>query len=710
MSGICGIIYLDGREASAQSLSVMVDTLTHRGPDGIGTHQLSNVAMAHLMMHVSPESIYEKQPLITASGLVLVADARIDNRSELLSILMPVRGEESTDSELILAAYEHWGNDCSDKLTGDFAFVIWNPETQSVFCSRDHIGARPFYYYHEQGKVFAFASEMKALLALEFVPNHLNEPEVAGYLAYIADFRPFTGRTIYHNIKALKPAYFLNINTNIIQETFYWNLNLGRFDHLKTDEDFVAAFQKVFTEAVNCRIRTPFEVAAHLSGGLDSTSVSCVARNTLSQANRLLHTFHMDVGLAECNEQDYAEAALAQGGFKHQYNKMSDCDFLDAITQVGHMTDRPNSFVVTPPAQLSWMRAAEHVNSRVFLTGHEGDTVVDYGFVHIENTLLKGDYPHFEELLAQFSQYAIHYNYFDSTSAWSLQEKHDFVRYNILQPVLGELKQKKQYFKIVKILFNTARGGKLLWNIVKKKIEDKKIIAAALGRNQVNSRFSTLTDAFKAKTNVEQLTKNELATHHQTMAMTDAQRTHFQKIHCFGITQFCEILEHCGVYHGFKMAHPFLDRRLLELVLVLPAHLNFNNGMLRGTLREAMRGILPEKVRTRTIKMIFNPLLLHTIQHNKRSFENTFNQFFDNNSVASQWLNRAELKKRMAICEDEKQSNELKNAVIHQIFRSLYFSIFYPTLNNNQHESIKKIPKTSSEKNRKNLETYAWHG
>ena len=699
MSGICGIVYLDGRLAAEENLLAMIDTISHRGPDNIDTHLYSNLAVAHLMMHLTPESLREKQPLVGKSGLVLVADARIDNRNELIAILMPSQGEESTDSELILAAYEHWGNDCVDKLIGDFAFVIWNPETQAIFCGRDHIGARPFYYYHEPGKIFAFASEMKALLALEFVPSHFDEPEVASYLAYLRDFRPFTGRTIYKHIKALKPAHFLAVNGQSIQETFYWNLNLGRFDNLKTDEDFALAFRETFIEAVRCRIRTPFEVAAHLSGGLDSTSVSCVARNILQQDDRLLHTFHMDVELEKCNEKDYAEAALAQGGFKHQYNKRTDCDFYEATAEVSRMTDRPNSFVVTPPAQLSWMRAAEQVSSRVFLTGHEGDTVVDYGFVHLENTLLKGDYAHFEELLAQISQYAIHYNYFDDISAWSLQKKLDFVRRNIMRPILGKLKQERKYFTIAKILLNTKRGGKLLGAVLKGKIAGRNTLKSVLGRNKLNARFSTLSDTFKAKTNVEQMDKTEQAAHHQSMALTDAQRTHFQKIHCFGMTQFCEILEHCGAHHGFKIAHPFLDRRLLELALVLPTHLNFNKGMLRGTLREAMRGILPEKVRTRTIKMDFSPLLTHTVQDTKPSFKSTLNHFFENTAIANQLLNQTELMNRIEVCETPSHSNGLKDSIIPQLFRSLYFSIFYSILNNNSNESTKKVPQTSPQIN-----------
>ncbi len=693
MSGICGIIYFNEKPVGNE-INVMIDRLRHRGPDGIDVWQKANAGLAHLMMHVTPESVYEKQPLVSESGLVLVADARIDNRDELIAQLSLVNGEASTDSELILAVYEQWGQDCVHYLIGDFAFVIWDKAKQQLFCGRDHIGARPLYYSYLEGEYFVFASEMKALLALQVVPNTLNEVEIASYIAALHDFRPFTGRTVYENITSLKPAYHLTINKSAIKEQFYWNLDLSKFDYLKTDADFVKAFRETFIEAVRCRIRTPFEVASHLSGGLDSSSVSCVAVEILQEENRLLHTFHMDVELDRCNEKAYAEAVIAEGSLKHQYTKISDFDFYEATNEITYMTDRPNSFVVTPPAQLGWMKAAQQVNARVFLTGHEGDTVVDYGFGLLEDTLLQGDYGYFEALLAQLSEYAVHYNYFDDISDWPLQKKQDFVRDIVLKPILGQLKQERKYKKIAGILLNTHRSTKMVRRFVVKKAKNQRIINKALGRKDINARFSILTDLFKTQTNVEHLTDKEYEAHHKSLPLTEKQRQHFQKLHCFGMTQFCEILEHCGVHHGFKMAHPFLDRRLLELAMVLPTTLNFNKGMMRGTLREAMKGILPEKVRTRTIKMDFSPLLVHTIVNSQPTFKSAL---LDNNSQydISHWINHAELMTRIEVCKNPAYSNELKNALTAQIFRSLYFSIFYSFLNNQFYANAKAVPKTS---------------
>jgi asparagine synthase (glutamine-hydrolysing) len=272
MSGICGIINFQNLNSATndfleQEIRLMVSHIAHRGIDGIDLWEFGNAAVAHLMMHTTPESIHEKQPFVSSSGLVLVADARIDNRPKLIEKLGLEVGKYISDAELIMLAYEQWGDKCVNHLIGDFVFVIWNPATQKIFVGSDHLGIRPLYYYYEKGKVFAFASEIKALLALDFVSAELNKLETAAYLSGLHDFRPLTGRTIYEAIQFILPAHYTWVDADSLEASFYWKIDTNRFLHLKTNEDFVAEFRKTFEEAVKCRIRTPFNVASHLSGG-----------------------------------------------------------------------------------------------------------------------------------------------------------------------------------------------------------------------------------------------------------------------------------------------------------------------------------------------------------------------------------------------------------------------------------------------------------
>lgn len=155
MSGIVGIYHLDGRPVEQQDVQRMTDSIAHRGPDGSAVWIEGPVGLGHRMLYTTPESLHEKLPLTNRTGdLTITADARIDNRNELFSMLnFNGRPRETIpDSEIILVAYEKWGEKCPEKLLGDFAFTIWDKRKQAIFCARDPIGIKPFYYYCKEGK------------------------------------------------------------------------------------------------------------------------------------------------------------------------------------------------------------------------------------------------------------------------------------------------------------------------------------------------------------------------------------------------------------------------------------------------------------------------------------------------------------------------------------------------------------------------------
>ncbi|NES85389.1 MAG: asparagine synthetase B, partial [Moorea sp. SIO2B7] len=163
MSGIVGIYYLNQEPIDRENIGQMLDILAHRGPDGADIWCEGSVGLGHRMLWTTPESLLEKLPLVNHSkNLVITADARIDNREELIVALElnDRPAEKITDSQLILAAYEKWGEQCPEKLLGDFAFAIWDKHKQILFCARDHVGVKPFYYYHQSGQGFIFASEI----------------------------------------------------------------------------------------------------------------------------------------------------------------------------------------------------------------------------------------------------------------------------------------------------------------------------------------------------------------------------------------------------------------------------------------------------------------------------------------------------------------------------------------------------------------------
>ena len=200
MSAIVGMLFADGRPVDPGDLERMTAPLAHRGPDGKGTWLGGRVGLGHLLLTTTPESQNERLPL-ERDGLTITADARLDNRDELLRALDI--SPAAPDGELILAAYGRWGEACPARLLGDFAFAVWDTRRRILFAARDHFGVKPLYYFCSPG-VFAFASELKALLPVPFVPRRLDEERVADYLLSLGED---TESTFYRDIRRLPPAH-----------------------------------------------------------------------------------------------------------------------------------------------------------------------------------------------------------------------------------------------------------------------------------------------------------------------------------------------------------------------------------------------------------------------------------------------------------------------------------------------------------------------
>ncbi|MCA9945064.1 MAG: asparagine synthetase B [Ardenticatenaceae bacterium] len=289
MSGIFGIFHLDNSPVDDADLSKMAEAMGHWGPDGRSQIKSGPVGLGQLMLHNTPQAHLEQLPRTTASGLLLTAEARLDNRPELcqmFNIPHPDR-EQTTDSQLIELAYEKWGEDCPDHLLGDWSFAIWNPQTRRLFLARDHQGNTAIYYYQDKMR-FIFASSREALLALG-VPRRLNELYLAQVL--ISWSAHYGERSIDLDIFRLCSAHAMTITQEKTAVWRYWRLEDTPELHLPTFEDYVAGFLEIFTEAVNCRLRSSKPVGVTLSGGLDSGAVTAVAARTLHQAGKRLTAY-----------------------------------------------------------------------------------------------------------------------------------------------------------------------------------------------------------------------------------------------------------------------------------------------------------------------------------------------------------------------------------------------------------------------------------
>ena len=165
MSGVCGIVNLDGAPVALDDVRRCVRMLARRGPDGAGAWAAGPCGLGHTRLDTTPEMLLEHLPLHDpASGCAITADVRLDNRAELLACLrLSDRSSGLSDAGVVLAAYLAWGDACVERFLGDFCFAIWDPRQQRLWCARDHFGLRPFYYHHAPGRFLAFASEPRAI-------------------------------------------------------------------------------------------------------------------------------------------------------------------------------------------------------------------------------------------------------------------------------------------------------------------------------------------------------------------------------------------------------------------------------------------------------------------------------------------------------------------------------------------------------------------
>ncbi len=284
MAGIAGIYSADGRPVDAGELQQMAGALAHRAPDGTSYWRSGPVGFAHLQFCTTPESLHEQQPLLApGTETCLVWDGRLDNREELSEAIVSRGGRsvDDTDPGLILSAYLVWGEECAERLVGDFALVIWDGRRRLLWCARDYLGVRPFYYFWD-GKTFLFASEIRALLTHPRVSLKINEGMVAEYLV---NNITSCEDTFYSDIHRLPPASSLKISgpSNGLRIERYWKPDLSAISY-QTDGEYAEHFFRLLEQSVRCCMRSCVPWATELSGGLDSSTVSVTAQGLLDRS------------------------------------------------------------------------------------------------------------------------------------------------------------------------------------------------------------------------------------------------------------------------------------------------------------------------------------------------------------------------------------------------------------------------------------------
>lgn len=373
MSAIGGIIAKNGLAPSIQAVTALAEAMTSRGADGCQYVIRENAAVIHRNFRTAAQLRVSIQPLVDSGGVIVAWDGRLDNREEVLAAI----GEgaaTSADVEVLAAAYRRWGNECVPHLTGDFAFSIWDNRRRSLLLGRDAIGTRPLYYAVTPESVI-WASEICALLNCPEVDADIDNEYVAGYI--VAE--PDPSHSPFKSIKPVPPGSVVMIAAENITVRRHWLADAGRELRYATDGEYEAHFRELFFQSVRRRLRSDRPVCAELSGGLDSSSIVCVADRIIScgesEAPSLKTLSYVFDGSPTSDEREYIAAVEDQRGERGFHLAEESCPILSEFPYEGFI-DFPTPLSCFGGRCDQVAATMREAGARVLLRGEGGDQVL----------------------------------------------------------------------------------------------------------------------------------------------------------------------------------------------------------------------------------------------------------------------------------------------------------------------------------------------
>jgi asparagine synthase (glutamine-hydrolysing) len=345
MCGISGIVGLS-EDKSAPLVQRMNDAMAHRGPDATHVFTTNEVSLGHRRLSIIDLSHGADQPFTDSSGRYsIVFNGEIYNYREIRAELRAEWRSES-DTETILAAYMQWGKECLHKLRGMFAFAIWDAVEKSLFIARDRLGVKPFYYY-KSNRVFAFASEIRALLSSNLCNAKIDKDGLYYYLKFGFVKSP---RTILQNILQLNPGEYGIWKDGELTITTYWSLVKNTTETVKdTHQDIVKEVRELFRLSIKDRLVADVKVGAFLSGGIDSSGVVAMMSQLSDQA---VETFSIVFNEKDFDESEYSKKIADLYQTKHTELLLKPEDILRNLPEFLNSIDTPgvdgiNTFMVS---------------------------------------------------------------------------------------------------------------------------------------------------------------------------------------------------------------------------------------------------------------------------------------------------------------------------------------------------------------------------
>ncbi|WP_103029000.1 lasso peptide isopeptide bond-forming cyclase [Salinibacter altiplanensis] len=606
MSGIAGLYYLDGRPVKDE-VDRMVDVMEHRGPDGINTWRNEAVGLGHCMLETTPEDQHESLPLVDRGGaLVVTADARIDNRDRIIKTLELQRpkGPPITDTELILAAYKQWGDDCPQHLLGAFVFAVWDGQKERLFFARDHFGVKQLYFYHKEKDNFSFASEIKSLLSLPDVPEEIDELTLGTHLANgHLDFE----KTIFQNILRFPPGHVLTVTPSGVRRRRYWSLSATDVPSNLTDEEYAERFHSIFKEAVRCRLRSTRSIGSELSGGLDSSYVTCMAHRILRESaeRNTLHTFSTVYDrFNECDERPYIQEVTKKEGVESHYTTVEEQGIIDLLDEIYEYLDDGR---VSGNHHLNWLtsREASRSSVRVLLTGQDGDTTVYHGWQYFLELARSRQWEKFARLSNQTIRVLQRdKGVVERQETW---KKPEDILGSYGSVYLLRWAREGDYGKLLSSLIEIGRHFSVSpWSIIRNMWRELILPASYWEGNRKSSSHldipETIDPQFVDAVGLGEHLRNQSSESDEEPRHITVRGAQTRMLKSAYLVSSFEKIAHYAAATGIEARHPFMDKRLIEFCLGLPPQQSLSNGWSRVIMRRAMKGVVPDSIRKRTEK------------------------------------------------------------------------------------------------------------
>ena len=558
MCGIAGILSTSLEPIAELHLKKMTNAIAHRGPDGEGVwRNLKNsIALGHRRLAIIDLSDAAAQPMHYLSRYTIVYNGEIYNYVELKELLKGsgYNFQSQSDTEVILAAYDFWKEDCLRRFEGMFAFAIWDEKEQQIFAARDRFGEKPFYYY-EDGRYLVFASEMKALWAVG-VEKNIDEKMLLNYitLGYVQNAAD-KEQTFFNEIYSLPPAHYFKYRPGSQKLTIkkYWHLDKEIRISI-TAADAIEKFRELFTSSVKRRLRSDVALGTSLSGGLDSSSIAAVIKQ-VSGKNTELKTFSAIFPDFEKDESAYINLLSNKLEIKNFKTQPDAAGLIKDFEKLCYHQEEPfqSSGIY---AQFKVFELAQQQQVKVLLDGQGAD-----------------------EILAGYHKY-IH---------WYLQEVLSRHKLGATQKEINALKKNHVSFK---------------WNL-------KNYFAAFL---PMHAAMQLEKNEYK-KTFCQQDINREFLTSqrgrewegiHKPVVTKLNDILHFNTIES-GLEELLRYADRNSMAHGREVRLPFLDHNLVEFIFSLPSNFKINDGWTKWLLRKAMDKKLPGEIVWRKDKVGYEP-------------------------------------------------------------------------------------------------------